>query len=261
MVHLSRIQLEGEAGNGGSWIPAFLVSTAMHVAVAGTGLVFAQFGGETAGPVPLEIELVNRVQGDRMQFIEEEPEPREELPEMEEPAVPPPAEISPPSPVYVSIEPLPVPRWQGEPPRESEEEPVEQKPDLFDRLRDRFEHRWVEAVPPEEPVEEPVPEEEPSVAGNAPVTVVEPVEREGLNPKPAYPSIARRNGWEGEVLVELRVSENGRVLDARVVESSGFPVLDRQAVDALSKWRFHPGTRGGTPFETSVMIPVRFQLR
>jgi TonB family protein len=47
----------------------------------------------------------------------------------------------------------------------------------------------------------------------------------------AYPPEALINGWEGEVVVELRVGASGAVSDVRVARSSGFEALDEQALD------------------------------
>src|SRR5690606_38274047 len=57
------------------------------------------------------------------------------------------------------------------------------------------------------------------------------------NEKPAYPASERRAGHEGVVILQLYVLENGRVGEARVEKSSGFPALDEAAVkEALRSW-------------------------
>lgn len=46
-----------------------------------------------------------------------------------------------------------------------------------------------------------------------------------------YPLAARDNGWEGEVVVRLEVSASGELAELSVKKSSGYPVLDEQALE------------------------------
>jgi protein TonB len=80
------------------------------------------------------------------------------------------------------------------------------------------------------------------------------------NPAPAYPRRARRLGYEGTVMLKVLVDENGRVDDLMVLESSGYPILDRTALASVRKWLFEPGTEGGIKKKMWVRIPVRFRL-
>ena len=80
------------------------------------------------------------------------------------------------------------------------------------------------------------------------------------NPPPPYPPMARRRGYEGTVLLVVLVEKQGTVKDLRVLRTSGYPVLDQAALDAVRKWRFEPGRKGEEPVEMWVNIPVRFQL-
>lgn len=45
-----------------------------------------------------------------------------------------------------------------------------------------------------------------------------------------YPYLARRNNWQGEVELGLRVSGDGRISQLRIVRSSGYGMLDRAAL-------------------------------
>lgn len=56
-----------------------------------------------------------------------------------------------------------------------------------------------------------------------------------LGKKFYYPALARRNGWQGKVLLDFMLAENGRIDDIRIKQSSGYTLLDRAAADALSK--------------------------
>ena len=50
-----------------------------------------------------------------------------------------------------------------------------------------------------------------------------------------YPILARRNGWQGEVVLAFRLNVDGTIINARVARSSGYGVLDRAALNALGK--------------------------
>ena len=80
------------------------------------------------------------------------------------------------------------------------------------------------------------------------------------NEPPPYPRLARKKGYEGVVLLDVFVNENGRVSGVKVAQTSGFPILDRAARDAVHKWTFEPGIRNGVLTGMWVKVPVRFQL-
>lgn len=76
-----------------------------------------------------------------------------------------------------------------------------------------------------------------------------------------YPSASVRLGEEGSVLLELTLGSDGRVLEARVLESSGHARLDQAAVDeAVRAWRLRPATLDGAPIESRHRIRVQFRL-
>ncbi len=51
----------------------------------------------------------------------------------------------------------------------------------------------------------------------------------------SYPDMARRRGWEGTVLLGLSVESDGRLDKIHVARSSGYAVLDRSALNSLSR--------------------------
>lgn len=81
------------------------------------------------------------------------------------------------------------------------------------------------------------------------------------NPKPEYPNLARRRGWEGVVLLQVEVTEEGEVASVRLHESCGYKILDKCALRAVTTWRFLSGTRDGKRTQCTVMIPVHFKLQ
>lgn len=81
------------------------------------------------------------------------------------------------------------------------------------------------------------------------------------NPPPSYPKTARRNGWEGKVLVHATITTRGTVSAASIVRSSGYGVLDSAAISAVRRWRFRPKTVGNQPVESTIEVPINFSLR
>ena len=59
-------------------------------------------------------------------------------------------------------------------------------------------------------------------------------------PAPKYPTEALRAGTSGSVLVEYTVGTDGTVTAARVVRSNPSRIFDREAVNAVRRWRFQP---------------------
>jgi len=80
------------------------------------------------------------------------------------------------------------------------------------------------------------------------------------NPKPHYPILARNKGIEGRVVVNVLVSAQGTVSTISVGQSSGSRLLDKAAVQAVKKWRFHPVLHNGKGVPSSETVPIVFRL-
>lgn len=59
-------------------------------------------------------------------------------------------------------------------------------------------------------------------------------------PLPSYPAEAARSGTSGEVQVEFTVGVDGSVTNVRVVRATPPRVFDREATNAVRRWRFEP---------------------
>lgn len=81
------------------------------------------------------------------------------------------------------------------------------------------------------------------------------------NPAPEYPLAARQRNEQGRVLLLVQLDAEGRVLDAQLRLSSGSPLLDQAALDAVRRWRFSPARSRGVPVTSHLLVPVRFSLR
>lgn len=88
----------------------------------------------------------------------------------------------------------------------------------------------------------------------------EETEQHLKNSPPVYPELARREGWEGLVVLQVMVSSAGEVGEIKVEKSSGYKILDRAAFRAIRDWKFSPRRMGPAVFSSKLRIPVRFTL-
>ncbi len=80
--------------------------------------------------------------------------------------------------------------------------------------------------------------------------------RDCIMAKLGYPDMARRMGWSGQVRVGFVIQEDGCVRNVRVISSSGFELLDRNAVETVRKASPFPRP----PAETDIVMPIAYQL-
>lgn len=81
-------------------------------------------------------------------------------------------------------------------------------------------------------------------------------------PPPRYPPLARRRGWQGEVILRVQVGIDGRALSVEVEQGSGHALLDREAREhVLKTWRFEPARIDGRLTEAWGRIPIVFALQ
>lgn len=80
------------------------------------------------------------------------------------------------------------------------------------------------------------------------------------NRPPAYPAEALANGQQGAVTLLIHVSPAGLPMGVEVMESSGFPLLDRAARQAVETWHFLPALQDGAPIAADMPMRVRFEL-
>lgn len=75
-------------------------------------------------------------------------------------------------------------------------------------------------------------------------------------PQPPYPARAKRMGWQGEVVLRLRIDAEGWPREANILRSSGHADLDTSARrHVLRHWRFSP-----PGVEANGDLPIRFTL-
>lgn len=112
---------------------------------------------------------------------------------------------------------------------------------------------------PEQTQRESISKEGETLSGRQIIREARPLYRS--NPPPKYPAVARRRGFQGNVVLEVLVSRIGNVIDLHVLSSSGYPILDRAAKSSVKNWTFEPGMRGQKKVKMWVRVPIRFELK
>jgi protein TonB len=77
---------------------------------------------------------------------------------------------------------------------------------------------------------------------------------------PVYPDLARHAGIEGTVLVKVLIGEDGKVIDAMVLQSDVTHAMERAAVRAALLFVFRPARQRTVPVRASMAVPVVFKL-
>jgi protein TonB len=83
----------------------------------------------------------------------------------------------------------------------------------------------------------------------------------GTHTSPPYPTLARRLGAQGKVMLRLTVLPDGAVGKAEVTASSGRQDLDQAAAQWITgHWTYQPAIRNGAPAASQVLAAVQFSL-
>jgi protein TonB len=144
----------------------------------------------------------------------------------------------PPPPKEVAAPAVPLEAAEGE----EVEEDADIAPTSFERIED---------VPPPPPP----PSEQAAefyAFDEAPVLI------RFVNPK--YPDLARQAGIEGVVLLNVLVSDDGKVLSATVIQSDVTPAMEKAAIEAAKQFVFKPAKQRTVPVKARMAIPIRFKL-
>ncbi|MFH7390911.1 energy transducer TonB [Pseudomonas syringae pv. tagetis] len=180
-----------------------------------------------------------------------------------QPAVP---EVAPQVPEMTIELTSPTPPTPEPPPPEPVEKPKVEKPKPVKKVepvKKPTPPAPTPAAAPSPPAP-PTPAPAPAAPAAPPAPVKESAAVSGLaslgNPPPEYPGLALRRSWEGRVILRIKVLPNGRAGAVEVTKSSGKPVLDEAAVEAVRNWKFIPAKRGDTPIEGFATQTIDFKL-
>jgi protein TonB len=77
---------------------------------------------------------------------------------------------------------------------------------------------------------------------------------------PEYPARARSKNIEGYVELSVRVSADGSVAAAQVLNAEPAGVFDDAALTAIEDWEFDPATYEGVPVDVRVQLKLNFKL-
>jgi TonB family protein len=80
--------------------------------------------------------------------------------------------------------------------------------------------------------------------------------RELINKKVSYPIEARQKEWEGKVKLAFIILTDGSVRGIQLMQSSGYSILDKSAVEAVKNASPFPKP----PAEAQIVIPIVYKL-
>lgn len=174
---------------------------------------------------------------------------------------PPAEEVRVPSVKESPPQPVPPPEKPKPKPKPKPPEPPKPKPPIEPPPSERAiqqPQEVLEETPPPVPAAAPAPED--NERQGTPITPPQMEANPLNNPAPAYPTLSRRMGEQGIVLLEILILPDGSVGEIRVKESSGHKRLDETAVKAVKRWRYTPARRGSMAIEFWYLQPVEFSL-
>ena len=76
-----------------------------------------------------------------------------------------------------------------------------------------------------------------------------------------YPRIAQRRVWEGNILLEITLSKNSKILNIKVINESKYGVLNKEAVAMIERAQPLPKANNIINETFKVIVPVAFKLK
>ena len=77
-----------------------------------------------------------------------------------------------------------------------------------------------------------------------------------------YPRIAKMRGWQGEIILNLKIDGQGNLIKSTIKEKSGFKVLDNEGINMVK--RASPFPKPPKELESkifNVTVPISFKLK
>lgn len=81
------------------------------------------------------------------------------------------------------------------------------------------------------------------------------------DPDAYYPSFSKRQGETGKIMVTLSINENGDVTSEAISQSSGFPRLDKAALEIGKRYKFKAYEVNGKPRKVVTNLTVVFNIK
>ena len=123
------------------------------------------------------------------------------------------------------------------------------------------------------PTEDTIPIEKPEIVEEAVLNKTDPVVEAKMIEDYAtllaahisqfkrYPRIAQRRGWEGDVMIEIRMDSKGSILTISLLEKSQYQVLDDEAIKMIERAKPFPAPQKSISDTFTVFVPVKFGLK
>jgi periplasmic protein TonB len=76
-----------------------------------------------------------------------------------------------------------------------------------------------------------------------------------------FPRIAQRRGWQGEVILQVKLTGQGQLIEKKLRQSSGFKVLDEEGLSMIDRaipFPTPPSILSGRTF--TILVPIKFTL-
>ena len=81
--------------------------------------------------------------------------------------------------------------------------------------------------------------------------------RELITRQLVYPPLALRMNWSGKAVVAFTIDEDGSASEIRIMETSGFTILDKSAIETIRKVAPFPKP----PVRSEIVVPINFRMR
>lgn len=78
-----------------------------------------------------------------------------------------------------------------------------------------------------------------------------------VHPSPIFPSALKNKNAKGKVMISVRITRFGYVVDASVKSATG-PAFGQAALVAVRQWQFLPPIKNGVPSGLAFDVPVNF---
>ena len=76
-----------------------------------------------------------------------------------------------------------------------------------------------------------------------------------------YPKIAQMRGWQGDIVLEVKLNGDGALISSKIIKGSGLDVLDNEGLEMVkraSPFPLPPEILKGKSF--TILVPIRFKL-
>lgn len=81
------------------------------------------------------------------------------------------------------------------------------------------------------------------------------------NPKPYYPAIARKRGWEGDVVLGVNVAADGSIDSLIIIKGATYSALTHAAWETVKEeWSFKAAIKEGQAIASYIEVPISFRL-